>query len=201
MINCFFCRYILIIFFFLHVVIAYGVAETTTQDQYEDDNTYTKANFFVVSSPKQLPQSHNFHQKADVDWVIFYGFSDRSYEILAIEPGNRCDIVLELFDTDGQTMLLNEPVDRRGLGMPEDIHFYFLKEGLYHIKIYHADQNIYGENTHYKIDIKVTDAPFSGSITGCITDAKTGKRLINVLVTTDKNKQCQSSTGIYQDKL
>ncbi|KPA19331.1 conserved hypothetical protein, secreted [Candidatus Magnetomorum sp. HK-1] len=192
-------RYVLFLFILFHAMICYVIAETITGDQYENDNTYTKAHYFVVSSPQQLPQSHNFHEMADVDWVIFHGFSGRTYEIWAIEPGSRCDIVLELFDTDGCTMLLNEPVDKRGMGMSEEINTYFQKDGLYHIKIYHSDQHIYGEDTNYKIHIQASDAPFSGNITGLITDAITGKRLINVLVSSDKNKQCYSSSGINQN--
>jgi len=193
-------QYVLLIFFVFQLMGYCVFAETFTQDQYEDDDIYTRAHFFVVSSPQQMPQIHNFHQKSDVDWVIFYGFSGRTYEISAIEPGNRCDIVLELWGIDGQTMLLDEPVDKKGTGESEVIDTYCQEEGLYHVKIYHSDQTIYGENTNYKIDIQPTDAPFSGCITGLITDAKTGYRLINVLVSTDKNRQCHSSSGIYQNK-
>ena len=192
-------RYVLFLFILFHAMICNVLAETINGDQYEDDNTYAKAHYFVVSSPQQFPQSHNFHEMADVDWVIFHGFSGRTYDIYAIEPGSRCDIVLELFDTDGKTMLLNEPVDKRGMGMSEEINTFFQKDGLYHIKIYHSDQHIHGEDTNYKIDIQSSVAPFSGSITGLITDAKTGIRLINVLVSSDKNKQCHSSNGMYQD--
>jgi len=190
------CTYTLMTCILLNIYCFSIFAETYTEDQYENDNNYTKASFFIVNSKQQMPQIHNFHNKGDVDWVLFYGFANRIYEISAFDLASHCDVVLELYDTDGKTMMLEKPVDTQATEQPEIITHYFDTQGLYHIKIYHYDMNIFGDNTEYKIDIRIKDGDMPADITGVITDAISGKRMPNVFVSTDKGREDYSSAGM-----
>ena len=72
-----------------------------TPDQYEYDNIISDASHLFVG--KKFSQIHTLHNPEDIDWIMFKGIEDHSYEITAIAKGGECHIQLALLEFDGQT--------------------------------------------------------------------------------------------------
>ena len=80
-----------------------GDALAVAPDLYVPDDVFGSANVIVLNSG--TPQQHNFHVAGDQDWVRFYGLSGVAYSVKASNLGARCDVVLELYDSDGVTRI------------------------------------------------------------------------------------------------
>ncbi|MEA2061917.1 MAG: hypothetical protein U9P10_15750 [Thermodesulfobacteriota bacterium] len=79
-------------------------AITALPDGYEMDDTAKDATFFNLNAISS--QLHNFHKKDDTDWVSFYALKSlEAVEIKTYDPGDGCDTVITLYDTDGTTLL------------------------------------------------------------------------------------------------
>jgi hypothetical protein len=85
----------------------YGDPATSIQasgcwDTYEPDDAYTIAEQITVSG---AAQTHNFHTAGDEDWAKFTVTAGSVYTITTSNLGGSNDTVLELYDTNGTTML------------------------------------------------------------------------------------------------
>lgn len=117
--------------------------------------------------------THDFQSENEADWFKFYGVAGEVYTIEAQNLESNCDIVIELYDTDGTTLIdfrdtLFKPQAEETLSWscPED--------GVYYIKIHHYDTSAYGENTAYDLQIYHPVGAFAGFVSGTVTDASTG---------------------------
>jgi hypothetical protein len=72
------------------------------QDPYETDDDYTSAKTITVDGSAQ---HHTFHENGDQDWVKFSVIAGSTYTITTSNLGTNNDTVLELYDTNGTTML------------------------------------------------------------------------------------------------
>jgi len=136
-------------------------------DAYEDDDSFSQANVIdigISEVPGSVePQLHNFHNKGDEDWVKFYGIAKdpaMPYQIEVKNAGANCDAVIELYDSDGTTL-----IDSRNdyyEGADETLDFACIKEGIYYVKVKNYDPEIFGENTGYELSISCPQ----GSVTG-----------------------------------
>ncbi len=69
---------------------------------YLNDDTYLEAKSITVNG---APQAHNFHAAWDADWVKFTAVANRAYTVTTSNLGSANDTVLELYATDGTTLL------------------------------------------------------------------------------------------------
>ncbi|MCP4105967.1 MAG: hypothetical protein GY749_10585 [Desulfobacteraceae bacterium] len=153
-------------------------------DEHEEDNTFSQARIIIIDDE---PQNHNFHSADDEDWIKFYGIADAGYGIRISNVGENCDPMIEIYD-DGQTMLLDEPWDKKDDGEEELLKHTFDKDGIYYIRLRHADSEISEENMGYSVRIYRTIGPPSLiHVTGKITDSETGEPINGATIKTDAN--------------
>ncbi|MCP4105137.1 MAG: hypothetical protein GY749_06315 [Desulfobacteraceae bacterium] len=143
---------------------------SVTQDIYEEDDDYINAGSIDINENDDgIPQVHNFHDAGDEDWIKFYGLSDTNYRIVASNLGPHCDVVIELYDTDGST-LLSEKDTMFNERAVEVLEYSFDREDIYYVKIRHKDPIQYGEGTEYDLKVYFPIGDFPGEIRGIITD-------------------------------
>lgn len=159
-------------------------AENVTPDEYEVDDTFGQAN--VITLNGDIAQHHNFHVVGDADWVKFYGISGQLYEILASSLSVICDVVIEVYDSNGTTQLKRSPDPHAGAGEDELLDFTPTKDGIYYVKLTNVNANL-GENVRYNLKIYRPIAPLHGFITGVVTDAGSGVAIGGAKITTDNN--------------
>ena len=118
---------------------------------YLNDDTYPEAKSIAVNGALQ---AHNFHVAGDVDWVKFAAVANRAYTITTSSLGTSNDTVLELYATDGTT-LLEWNDDCWGLGLASCIKKWVAPaSGTYYVKVRnYADQ---GGCPGYSYDLAVT---------------------------------------------
>ncbi len=116
---------------------------TVIPDHYENDNTSIQANII------DTPQHHNFHNPGDEDWIMFYAIPEEIYTIKAVNPEPDCDIVIELYDSDGTRMLGLK--DNGRYGEDETIEWNCRREDVYYAKIQNYDPDVFGSNTGYDL--------------------------------------------------
>ena len=73
------------------------------QDAYEADDTFDDARLITVNG---AVQRHTFHESDDEDWVQFAVTAGETYTMTTSNLGASNDTVLELYDTDGMTKLI-----------------------------------------------------------------------------------------------
>ena len=154
-----------------------GVTDVTTEpdeDNYEADNTFSKAKVIVLN--EESPQKHSFYKAGDQDWVKFYGISGQPYVIEADNLSDLSDIVIGVYGADGTSSLLPE-TDNGQTGGDERLELTLSKDTLCYVKIY--DKNSAGgKNTEYNIQINLKHAAvyarFQGSTTDAISKAPLG---------------------------
>jgi len=140
---------------------------------YEDNDSFDQANLIDID----VVQHHNFHDAGDEDWVMFYATQGETYTIEAGNPGTRCSIALELYDTDGKTF-----TDSFAYSSSYNKNATFTwkcgKEGIYFVRAANNDSDVSGKDTEYDLKITFnTAASFSGGITGYVLDAATGAKI------------------------
>jgi len=140
------------------------VFQKTNPDVYEPDNTFEKARIIVPDN--QYEQYRNFHDSEDVDWILFLGVKDVTYSIEASLSGSDCDIVIEIYANDGET-IIRGPWDWNGIGSNEFMSFQCPEDNTYYIKIYNNNQNS-SSDTGYKFKIYRPIGVFPGFISGII---------------------------------
>jgi hypothetical protein len=163
-------------------------------DSYEGDDTPSQATVITINDFDVQPR--NFHDISDVDWVKFYGLSGEPYTFKASNVSVICDPVIELYDSDGITLLAG-PENDGGAGENETLGWTCTRDDVYFVKLSNSNSN-FGENSKYDLEFKKPIGPLSGWIKGMITDGRTGLPLRNVQIKTDSNHSALSlSTGEY----
>ncbi len=136
-------------------------------DSHEEDDAYSQANVIVVNA--YTPQSHNFHDVGDLDWVKFYGLSSEIYKIKAYSLGVFCDGIIEVYDSDGSTLLAG-PKNDAGPGEDEYVEWTCPQDGVYYVKISNANSN-FGENVKYELKVYRPIGGEPGNLIGRVTDS------------------------------
>jgi len=142
------------------------VFQSTLPDVYEPDNNIEEAQ--IIVSDNQFAQYRNFHDNEDVDWLIFFGVKDVTYSIEAFELGENCDVVIEIYESDGQKRIIG-PWNWGSEGSNEFLSWYCDKDDIYYFKISNFSKTN-GENTGYAIKIYRPIGVFPGFISGIIKD-------------------------------
>lgn len=181
-----------LIIFFIHIFTVIPFTAASDPDVYETDDTVTQASIIILNNDQVSPV-HNFHHEKDEDWVKFYGISGELYIIKAYNPGNGCNPVIQLYDTDSITLLNSE---NRGIeGEDEIMEWQCATQGVYYVRISHSDYSTFGENTTYRLDLFRPHSCETAVVTGTITDIFSGKSIEGVRIKTDKNDSAISGTG------
>jgi len=142
------------------------VTQTIGSDIYEDDNTKEKASIIILND--DLPQTHTFHLAGDEDWVKFYALKDILYEMKAYNLGSRADVVLELYNSNGDRII--GPIDDGTSGQQEIADWTCPNNGIYYLRARQYDPTIFGDQTQYDLKIYRPVAPDNiGIIKGIIT--------------------------------
>ena len=158
-----------------HIVLAVFCVLFTTAtvsanpDIYEEDDSSEQASVIVLNS--NLPQSHNFHDPGDADWVKFYAIKGETYTISARNMGNS-DILMEL--RDGYSRELIQSQNNGGEGKDENLFWNCTQENIYYVKIHNADPDAWYKNSEYDLEIYCPDTPpgkkFEGNVINTITE-------------------------------
>ena len=178
------------------------VATAIAPDAYEEDDTYGQASIIVLNDP--TAQTHNFHDVGDQDWVMFYGLHGDptiTYQVETVNLGADCDTRIEVYDTDGVTMLTY--VDDKGAGRDEFLEWDCPAEGVYYIKVRHYDEtydpDVSGDDTVYDLKVSRSIGPGPGWIEGTTTDAGNASPLPGVRLSTSGDGSGISHTsGDYE---
>ena len=118
-----------------------------------------------------------------------------------VNLGTDCDTRIELYDTDGVTMLTY--VDDKGAGRDEFLEWDCPAEGIYYIKVRHWDEaydpDVSGDDTVYDLKVLRSIGPGPGWIEGTTTDAGNTSPLAGVrLSTTGDGSGISHPTGDYE---
>jgi uncharacterized repeat protein (TIGR01451 family) len=105
-------------------------------DVHEPDNLYPQAVEILANGP---PQTHTFHVVADKDWASFYALAGHVYTVTTSQLGLDVDTVLELYDTDGVT-LLDKNDDYLSGSNGSRIVWTAPAEGRYYVRVTHFDR-------------------------------------------------------------
>jgi hypothetical protein len=92
---------------------AYGVSSysnvadawAVAWDDYDYDDNYFNARYIYPTGLAGGGQTHTFHADGDVDWVKFQTTAGKTYTITTSSLGVNNDTVLELYDTNGLSLL------------------------------------------------------------------------------------------------
>ena len=179
------------------VILSCPAAFAAEPDQYEDDDSPALARVITMNSDKD-PQRHNFHDFGDADWVKFYGVTKRpaiAYKIELKNIGANAQAGIELYDSDGKTLLLSNNDEGEDIVLTFDCR----KQGVYYIKIANHSPELFGEGTEYELSISFPTGPIAGTgvISGMITDADTGVVIDEALIKTSGSISDISSNGFY----
>lgn len=164
-------------------------------DEYEDDDEPGKAASIDIGGTH--PQIRNFHDTGDADWIKFHALPENSYRIEATDLGEKCDVVMELYDSDDTDNYLFQQDNKSDSTADETRDWECDKEGFYYVKLYHADPQASGQDTTYYFSIsKVPTGGGEGTIKGRVTDVCSGKLIQGAVVKTSAN----SASGISDDE-
>jgi len=124
-------------------------AETVVEpDSHEPDDSPIQA--ILVSTDGEF-LSHNTHAKADEDWVSFFAVAGEELYIRAENLGFRSDLVITLFDTDANTILVAQ--DGPLAYQSEDIVWLVPADGTYFVRVNQFDPAVFGEGTNFDLII------------------------------------------------
>lgn len=168
------------VFYGLWVLLAFPAPVfSATPDAYEVDDTYDQAKIITISN--DTPQRHNFNSKTDVDWVKFYGVKGEVYTIRVTDVESNVDIVIELYDRDGKTLLASRDDYHQGKG--ERLDWTAPADGIYYVKLWNYLSE--SERTGYSLEVIRPAYSFDCTVEGIVKDAATMEPVRNALVKTD----------------
>jgi len=164
-------------------------------DGYEDDNTWKQSGVIVLND--ENVQTRNLHGQNDRDWVKFYGVANEEYTVEVINPGADMDAVIEIYDSDGITLL--DSIDDFGAGIGENIDWTRPQNGICYVMVKQSNSTGYGQNTAYDLVAYRSIGPVAAFFTGIVTDSSTGAPLGDVIIQTTGDASAISllETGIY----
>jgi hypothetical protein len=176
------------------------ISEPEGYDEYEEDDHFEQARIIVINNDSETrsrppqPQRHNFHDKGDEDWVMFYGIAGQTYTIEVKVEGleSNCDAVITLYDTDGKTPLKSENDGIEGI----DESMLWKKcpaDGIYYVKVSNFDPGVFGEDVIYELTVRNPESAFPGDVIGNVFDAYTGKKIPEVRIKTDAHRSAISN--------
>lgn len=142
------------------LVIAEGVCAS---DPFEGDTGNNGPGDAPLMPTTGISQTHNFCADAlnpllgDQDWITFDAVVGGRYEIVTTGLGPNADTVLELYDSDGATLLLQN--DDAGTGRGAALSFTATTSGAHYVRITQFNPNILGNDANYELQVFATEPP------------------------------------------
>ena len=126
---------------------------TATPDSFEADNTFGTAQLITVGNP----QTHNFDKLGDVDWIKLSLQEGKTYRLTTSNLGISADTYLDLYDSDGQTLLVSN--DDFENSLTSQIEWKAVHNGTYYALVKNWNPNTGGFGTGYAIQLTEVPPP------------------------------------------
>ena len=126
----------------------YGDRCQTVIDCYEDDDTSGSASELGTTGGDRAPNT--FHDNGDVDWAWFNATAGYVYTIRTYNTGPLASPVIELYDTNGTTLLRSSS--------DGTIEWLCPTTGKYYVKVRNSNPAVYGCGTEYRLAINRTES-------------------------------------------
>ena len=142
-------------------------------DTYEPDNSYGEAQVVIVD-PIVPSQQHTFHQYFDEDWLKFHCVQGGNYRIFATPSSGNSDKVIELYNTDGTSLLARS--NNFGPGEGEVLGWKCPEEGYYFVR-FTNNSAYFGTDISYTVSLEQwypIIIKFNGFIQGKVTSNGVG---------------------------
>ena len=107
-------------------------SKAVASDDYESNDTQETATLLIVGGEDL--QTHTLNPEGDVDWFRFYAREDEIYDIFTTAIGDNIDLVIEIYDEDGN--LVGDPLDNFFQGEPERSSFKAPSAGQFFLKVF-----------------------------------------------------------------
>lgn len=130
-------------------------------DAYEGDNTPVDA---VLIQPNGVVHHHNFYGDGDEDWVKFQAQAGQSYIIETLNLRFMADTILELYDTDGTTLLVRDDNSSGSDTWGSFIQWTAPADGIYYVRVRNWVNETFG--TQYDLVIRPQGMDLAGQIGG-----------------------------------
>jgi len=188
-----------VIFILQNIISDCPVNPCAIGDDYENDDRFENARVVILNESadngnRNSVQKHGFHEPGDEDWVMFCGLVGQTYTIQARTEGpeSKCDPVIELYDTDGTTLLKSE---NDGIEGQDEILVWenHAEEGTYYVRVRNFNPQIFGEDIKYALGVQNLEGSFPGDIIGNVIDKYSGEKIINATVKTSANRSAISN--------
>ncbi|MDM8521765.1 carboxypeptidase-like regulatory domain-containing protein [Desulfococcaceae bacterium HSG8] len=150
-------------------------------DDYEEDDRFSQADTVIIN---ESPGHHNFHDAGDEDWVKFYGIAGETYYIRVNNRTHTCDTVIEIYDTDGTTLLIATE-NKDTAGKEEVLDWESPRDGVFYVRLRNLNPDFFGAYISYDLEVYKKTGDFWGDLVGAITDAHTGEPIREAVVKTD----------------
>lgn len=176
------------------------VGLASVEDGFENDDGHENARKIIIN--EETPQARNFHRADDQDWIKFYGFQEKTYNIKAVNKGTG-DLVLALYDASDMSKeikIQNTPLDPQATEILTTRNM-LTHDGIYYVKISLLNETSFSDNASYDLTAYIPEAGEPGKIFGAVSDAVNGDVIGDAIVTTDPQLASDISDpndGTYQ---
>jgi len=168
-------------------------------ENYEEDGTPTQAS--PISADDPAPQHHDFHDEGDKDWVRFAAMQGKPYVIEAKNLGRKSNVLIELYGTDGETLLRPEE-GGEGEELVKLTWSTFSKDGTYYAKIRNRNPMAFGEDTEYSLSVYIPNAEMPlGGVVGYLKDSSDNSLKILDASITRESADASSPRPVYYNSL
>jgi hypothetical protein len=130
-----------------------AVSAGLRNDGFEPDDSYQRAS---PISTNGVTQTHNFTPEEDDDWIKFSANAGQ-YAIQTRNLRSGCDTVLQLYDTDGKTLLAQN--DDFAFGLGSQVTYTFSSPGTYYARVHGYRSSRFGSNMQYELLVVEGTAP------------------------------------------
>ena len=122
-------------------------------DSHEVDDTCAVASVIAADG---TPQTHDFHDQGDDDWVRFETQANKSYLITVDNVGPRVNAVLMLHNQCDQAPLASEG---NAFGPTVQLEWNCTVAGWYYLRVLQSNPAIYGAGTNYDLSLALDAQP------------------------------------------
>jgi hypothetical protein len=162
-----------------------------SSDAFEDDDSPDKANALVLL--EGFPQTHNFHDTGDLDWLSFGAEQGISYEFEIYDQEALATPCLAIYQADGTSVLHNYgPLS----GTSQSVTWVCPASGQYFLRLSNLDSTQCGLGTGYAIQARITSGAVVGFVYGRLSDGE-GNPVAGTLLVTDGPTLKVSDQGSY----
>lgn len=120
-------------------------------DSVEPNDNYNAAS--VIQTDGTVAD-HLFDIAQDEDWIKFDAIAGGEYDIQTVNPASSVKTMLEIFDTDGVTLLLRSEIGEAGIA--PSLKWFAPLNGVYFIRVSPTIDSSYGCNETYQISVTQT---------------------------------------------